>query len=283
MFEKFFGGDSKNKMFKWGASALFFLSIFLVTEILIDLKKMPSVGNEVYPQSTIQVSGSGEVYAVPDIATFSFSVTETAKTVKEAQEKSEVKISKALSVIREAGVEDKDIMTTGYNVYPKYEWQDAICAKPENLLIDSYSSTRATVYCPPGKQILTGYEVSQSVMIKVRDTQKAGDLVTQVGAVEVSNISGLQFVVDNRDQYVAQAREEAIKEAKAKAKILAKQLGVRLGKVMYYNENGYPIYEAYGKGGGVDMAVSSAAPRTVELPEGEAKITSDITITYEIK
>lgn len=278
MFEKLFGGDSKMKMFKWGASALFFLSIFLVVEILVDLKKMPSIGDEVYPQSTIMVSGSGEAYAIPDIATFDFSVTEVGKTVKDAQEKVDAKIIKALTAVREAGIEDKDIKTTGYNVYPKYEYQDAICAKPE---IYSYSSVS---YCSPSKRILTGYEASQSIAIKVRDTEKAGDLVTQVGASGVSNISGIQFSVDNRDQYVAKARAEAIAEAKAKAKVLAKQLGVRLGKIMYYSENGYPVYSyAEGKGGGEDMAISSITPARAELPTGETKITSEITITYEIK
>jgi uncharacterized protein len=287
MFNQFFGEEGAKKVSKWTVSVLFFLSVFLVVEILTNLKKLPNAGNEVYPQSTISVSGSGEAYAVPDIAIFSFSVTETAKTVKEAQEKSDAKINKALTAVRESGVEEKDIKTTGYNVYPKYEWQDAICSKPENVasMMSGVSGVRSDVaYCPPGKQILTGYEVNQAISVKVRDVEKAGDLVTKVGATGVSNISGVEFSVDDRDQYIAQARAEAISKAKAKAKELAKQLGIRLGKIMYYNENGnYPISDyAYGKGG-AEMSVSSVAPRPAELPTGETKITSDISITYEIK
>lgn len=268
MFNQIFGNEGNEKVFKWAASALFFLSIFLAVQVLTVLKKLPEAGNEVYPQSTIAVSGSGEAYAIPDIATFNFSITELGATVKEAQEKADAKINKALAAIRESGVEDKDIKTTGYNVYPKYEWNQPVCV----------------VYpCPSGKNILTGYEVNQSITVKVRETEKVGDLVTKVGAVGVSNISGVEFTVDNRDEFVAQAREEAIAEAKAKAKILAKQLGVRLGKIIYYNENGYyPVDYAYGKGG-AEMSVSSAMPARAELPTGETKITSNITITYEIK
>ena len=77
----------------------------------------------------------------------------------------------------------------------------------------------------------------------------------------------------------------AIKEAKENAKILAKQLGVKLGKIMYYNENGNnPVFygeKAMGLGG--DMMVSSVMPARAELPTGETKITSEINITYEIK
>lgn len=269
MFNQLFSGEEGKRISKWIAISLVFLSVFLLIKIIGDFKKLPNIGREIYPQSTIMVSGSGEAYAIPDVATFNFSVTELGSTVKQAQEKADVKINKALGAVREAGIEDKDIKTTGYNVYPKYEWNQVACIMYP---------------CPPGKNVLTGYEVNQNITVKVRDTEKVGDLVTKVGAVGVSNISGVEFTVDNRDQYVAEARAEAIAKAKAKAKELAKQLGVKLGKIMYYNENGnYPIYygmEAKGMGGG---PTSSIAPLSAELPTGETKITSDITITYEIK
>lgn len=277
MFNQFFGEEGSKRVSKWAVSVLFFLSVFLLVQIFSDLKRLPSIGKEIYPQSTISVSGNGEAYAIPDIATFDFTVTETAATVALAQEAATKKIDAALSVVRESGVEDKDIRTTGYNVYPKYEYSRSAC--PEIMTVGG-----APIYCPPGKQVLTGYEVSQSITVKVRETEKAGELVTAVGAAGVSNIGGIAFDVDDREKYVEEAREQAISEAKEKAKVLAKQLGVKLGKIMYYNENGiYPYGKAEGLGGAYDMAVSSVAPRAAELPTGETKITSDITITYELK
>lgn len=288
MFNQFLGEEGGKRVSKWAAISLVFLSLFLLVKVLSDLKKLPNIGREIYPQSTIAVTGSGEAYAVPDIATFSFSVTETASTVKQAQEKADVKMNQALTSVREAGIEDKDIKTTGYNVYPKYEWSNAVCPTPAIERAGSFgvSSSGSVSYCPPGKSTLTGYEVSQTITVKVRDTEKVGDLVTKVGATGVSNISGVEFTVDDRDKFVAQAREEAIAEAKAKAKELSKQLGVRLGKIMYYNENGnYPMYYGYaeGKGGAADAVSAMAPTMRAELPTGETKITSDITITYEIK
>lgn len=284
MFNQFLGEEGSKRVSKWIAISLIFLSAFLLVKVIGGLKGLPNIGKEVYPQSTIMVSGSGEAFAIPDIATFNFSVTETGATVKQAQEKADAKINKALATIRESGVADKDIKTTGYNVYPKYEYSNSVCPRiPEGAGYSGVtSSVSSPYYCPPGKNVLTGYEVSQNITVKVRDTEKVGDLVTKIGAASVSNISGIEFTVDNREQYVAQAREKAITEAKAKAKELAKQLGVHLGSIISYNENGnYPIY--YGKGGGTDMALSSVAPAAAELPAGETKITSDVSITYEIK
>jgi uncharacterized protein len=282
-FSQFFGEESK-KVSKWVVISLVFLSLFLLVKVLGDFKRMPSIGHEVYPQSTIVVSGTGDAYAIPDIASFSFSVVETASTVKQAQDQANKKISSSLDAIRASGVADKDIQTTGYNVYPKYEWSNSVCPKVPavNTAVGSATVSSTAVYCSPGKQVLTGYEVDQTITVKVRDTEKVGDLVTKVGALSVSNISGVEFSVDNKEQYAAEARTKAITEAKAKAKELAKELGVRLGDILSYNENsGNQIY--YGTAAkSLDMTASTVS-EAAQLPQGENKITSNVSITYEIK
>jgi len=269
MFNQIFGEAGGKSVAKWGTIALILLSAFLLLKVLTDLKRLPKVGNEIYPQSTIMVMGEGEAFAIPDIASFSFSVTEASESVETAQGLLDAKVTKALAILKEAGVEEKDTKTTSYNVYPKYEWQQIYCI---------------TYPCPQGENKLVGYEVSQMITVKVRDVKKAGDLVSKIGTVNVSNISGVEFTVDDREKYVQQAREEAIGKAKEQAKILAKQLGVRLGKLMYYNDNGnMPVYYgAEGMGGGGDMRISSA-PLKAELPQGETRITANVSITYEIK
>ena len=277
MFNQFLGEESK-RVSKWAVISLMLLSAFLLMKVIADFKRLPNIDREIYPQSTIMVSGKGEAYAIPDIATFSFSVIELGDTVKQAQEKTDQKINKTLAAVRDSGVEDKDIKTTNYNVYPKYEWNQTPCPM-------SVASNGLSYPCSSGKNVLTGYEVNQTITVKVRDTEKVGDLVTKVGAASVSNISGVEFTVDDREKYVAEARAKAIADAKVKAKELAKQLGVRLGKILYYNDNGnYPVYYgAEGMGGGKDMITSSVAPVRAELPTGENKITSDVSITYEIR
>jgi len=271
------GEEGAKRVSKWTAISLMLLSAFLLVKVIGDFKRLPNIGKEVYPQSTITVSGKGEAFAIPDIASFSFSVTEASESVESAQKMLDEKIAKALVVLKEAEVADKDIKTTDYNVNPKYEWNQYPC--PPGVMVSDLSYP-----CRSGKNELIGYDVSQSITVKVRDVKKVGDLVSKIGAINVSNISGVEFTVDEREKYVAEAREKAITEAKAKGKELAKQLGVRLNKILYFNENGnYPIYYGEGKGGGADMMVSSVAPARAELPQGETKITSDVSITYEIR
>lgn len=218
--------------------------------------------------NTISVSGEGEAYIKPDLATFSFSIVESAKTVGEAQKLATGKTNTTIAALKNAGVAEKDIKTVGYNVYPKYEYERAVCI---------------ATYCPPqGNQRISGYEVSQSVEIKVRDLEKAGDLLSLVGQNGASNISGLDFTVDNPDDINRQAREQAIAKAKDKAQQLASDLGVRLVRIVSYSENGSsPMY--YAKGVGIGGGLATDAVPAPRIPTGENKITSNVNIIYEIR
>ena len=143
-------------------------SIWLATKAIVEIKNLVR-DSDYYPSKTISVQGKGEVYAVADTALFSYSVMEKAATVKLAQDKATEKTNKAIKYLKDNGIEEKDIKTTGYYVNPQYEYtQPTACTQ---------------FYCPPGKQVLSGYEVNQSIEVKVRDTGKAGDLLTGIGEI----------------------------------------------------------------------------------------------------
>ncbi len=213
--------------------------------------------------NTITVSGKGEIMAKPDIATVSFGVVKQGVDVATAQKDSSTKMTAVLEVLKENGVEDKDIKTTSYNIYPKYEYHNF------------------TTY-PYGRQIIVGYEVSQTVFVKIRDLEKSGSILSGVGSAGATNISGLTFTIDNEDEMKNTARDLAIKEAKDQAKILAKELGVKLVGITSFSENGdYPIYYGMEKSSAVlGMGGDRAMPA---IPTGENTITSQVHITYEIK
>lgn len=223
------------------------------------------------PVNLITVTGTGEAVAIPDIAQIDFTVTEQATTVGEAQEKATTKTNAALEFLKQQGIEEKDVKTTYYSVSPRYEYANRGCA--------------SGMPCPPvtSSPKIIGYEASQAIQVKVRDTAKAGQVLEGIGSLGVQNINGPQFTVDDEDEVRAEAREAAIKEAREKAKVLAKELGVRLGKTVsfYENEGEYPMY-GYGKGGMAmesDIRVSAVAPT---LPTGENETTVSVSITYEI-
>lgn len=265
---------TKKRFFNAVLAVFVLLAIFLGIKALSSLRELSYIGKGVYPSNVISVNGKGEVLAVPDIASFSFSVVEEGKTVKDAQDKATKKINSMIDAVKTLGVLEKDIKTTSYNSYPKYDYQQTVCTQ-------QYPN-----YCPPGKQVLTGYEVNQSITVKVRDTEKAGDVLTKVGELGAGNISGLDFIVDDLEKVKAEARQKAVDDAKAKAKVLSKTLGVKLDTIVNFYESGddFPImYRAEAmmdSKNGMGGAIPQVAP---SLPTGENKVVSNVTITYEIK
>jgi uncharacterized protein len=239
------------------------LSIFLVSKTVSEII---SWGNsDMYPQKTITVNGEGEVLAVPNIATFSFSVLETAESVDVAQNRAAEKTNKAIEFLKSNNVEEKDIKSD-YNTYPKYD----------------YGRPCYTFDCPQSETKIIGYEVNQTVTVKVRQQEDAGRFLSELGKIGVSNISGLSFSIDDEDALYEESKQKAIANAKLKADKMAKELDIKLGDIVSFGENTGPMYPAYGMGG-AEASVMKSDMVVPNLPQGENEYKSSVWITYEIK
>lgn len=256
---------------KAGAMVLGMLAIFLLVLTFSGLKEYRYIGSGTTATNTISVTGEGEVFAVPDLASFSVTIQEEAKEVKDAQKVATQKTNDIIAYLKSAGIADKDIKTTDYSVYPKYNWQQEVCAVGRP--------------CVPGKQVMEGFTVSQTIAVKVRDTEKAGDILSEVGNKGANTVSGLNFTIDDEDKLKSEARAKAIADAESKAEELAEQLGVDLVRIVGFSENGGGYAPMYMKreAMAVSMDSSMGGAPAPELPVGENKIQSSVSVTYEIR
>jgi hypothetical protein len=263
--------DSKTKLYQ-ALTILVLIGVVLAgAKVVTEIKGYRFIGGGVAATNTIAVSGEGEVTASPDIATISFSVREEAKKVADAQNKADVKVKAALAAVRKIGIADKDIKTENYSSYPKYEWQEA-----------TYSCM--SLDCPPphpGRQVLIGYEVSQSVSLTVRSLDSVNAIIEALGTAGVTDMQGPNFAIDKEDDLKAEARKQAIEKAHTKAEVLARDLGVSLVRVVSFSEGeNYPVYTRATMGA---EKADISTPSLPEIPQGEQKITSRVTVTYEIR
>ncbi len=214
-------------------------------------------------KDTITVSGKGEVVVKPDLATVSFSVTSESLDVSKATDQVNKKMADVVSGLKADGVDEKDIKTTDYSIYPRYNY------------------VNNGTYTYGGTQVLAAYVVTQSIQLKIRDLTKAGQIITDLGKLSVTNMGGLTFTVDKEDVVKVQARDLAVQDARAQAKILAKSLGVRLVKITAFSESGnYPVYYDMMSKSSQGMGAASAP---AVIPTGQNTITSNVSITYEIR
>ncbi|MBI2624976.1 MAG: SIMPL domain-containing protein [Candidatus Nealsonbacteria bacterium] len=211
---------------------------------------------------SFSVSGEGKVAAIPDLATFSFSVvTEGGLGLKALQEENTLKANQAIEFLKSKSIESKDIKTQSYLITPRYKY---------------YSCPEAGGDCLP--PTIVGYTVTQAVEVKIRDFSIVGEIISEVVNRGANAVSNLAFTIEDRTELENRARAEAIALAKEKAKATAKAGGFRLGKLLSIQEGGitpysYPLYEFSAKGG-------SSAPA---VEPGSQEIKVSVTLQYEIE
>lgn len=207
--------------------------------------------------NTVSFSGEGKVVSKADIAVVSLSIVTESPTSKSAQDDNSKKSKAIADFLKKQKIEDKDIKTTSYNIYPQY-------AYPRN-----------------DKPVISGYQVNQTMEVKIRNLDEVSAILDGVVSAGANQINSLSFQIDEPEKLKAEARALAIADAKKKASELEKELGIDLGKIINFSENtgGFPspiYYESkLGMGGGMGGGPS--------VPSGENEIVVDVNLTYQIK
>src|SRR3989344_8256256 len=243
--------------------AVSILALFLLAETI---NIATNFGRSGIPATDIiTVQGDGQATLAPDVARVSFSVENTSATVAEAQTATTKSVDSALDFVKEQGVAEKDIKTLSYTISPQYSYPNP--CSPGLICPDYYRTPK-----------ITGYQVSQTIQVTIRDLTKVGELLGGLGKLEIRNVSGPAFAPDDSTEGYSAARADAINKAKKQAELLAKQLGVSLGKIVNFSESsgGYPYPMMYGISG-----VAESKSATPDVPSGENTYNASVSITYE--
>lgn len=216
------------------------------------------------PAKGFLVSATGEVVAVPDIAEFNYAVvTEGGDDLIAIQNENTRKSNEINSYLKEKGIDEEDIRTAGYNIYPRY--QSVRCAPGE--------------ICPPSE--IVGYTVNHSVRVKVRDMAMVGEILSGTVRAGANSTSGLAFSIDDIESIKNEARDKAIQEAKEKAKTMADSAGFKIGAVISISENFYYPF-ASTRSAGMEV-MDSYMPEPPSIEPGSEEVQVSVTIRYEIR
>lgn len=207
----------------------------------------------------IWVTGEGEVTVTPDLAILSLGVQAQADTVARAQSEVSTAMGAVISELNARGIENKDIQTQYFSINPTLRYD------PQT-----------------GEEELTGYRVTNTVTVKVRNVENTGTIIDAVAAAGGNYIiiNSIEFTVDDPTPYREEARDKALADAREKAEQIADSTDVSLGKPTYINET--TSFTPYIK----DLAgqgISVPAPEvSSSISPGEATVTVTIQIAYSI-
>ncbi|MBI4084773.1 MAG: SIMPL domain-containing protein [Candidatus Levybacteria bacterium] len=240
-----------------------FFTVFLIFAFFYLFAKffgpLPFSVNSVTTTKTdlFTVSGEGEVTAVPDTATFTVGVTQTANTVEAAKNQITESANKIIADLKRLGIKEDDIKTINYNVYPNQDYAG-------------------------GRNTITGYTARQELQVKVKNVDLANKALDSATGNGANQVSGVSFTIDDEKQEKLedQARRIAIDDAKRKARSIASAADIKLGRIISVTDSSAvpqpPIYlesrAAGGSGGDV--------PET-DLQPGENTVRVTVSLSYE--
>jgi len=199
--------------------------LFLASLMVVGLLSacVPGIGTS-SPENvrSMSVSGNGRVTIVPDMATINIGVRTEEDSVTDALKGNTAQANAISKVLQNLGVEQEDIQTSNFNVYPT----------------DRYDPMTGQI---EGRYFV----VENTVNVTVRDLSSLGEVLSAVVEAGANNIYGINFNVEDREAAIAEARDLAINDAKAKAQAIADSAGVKLGQLMSIsvsNSNGPVAY-----------------------------------------
>ncbi|MBP1844737.1 uncharacterized protein YggE [Rhizobium petrolearium] len=222
----------------------------------------PASAQEFRPRDpVISISGEGEASIAPDMAVLTLSVVRNGQTAEAALSANSAAMKEVLTAIKADGVADRDIQTSNFSIYPQYRHSE-----PKNGVVD-----------PPE---VVGYEVANTLTLKVRDLDKLGALIDRSVKLGVNQGGQIVFTNDDPEEAMTEARKAAVAKALAKARTLTEAAGVKLGRVLEISENAArPMPQPMMR---MAMAKDMAA-EAVPVATGENTYTVTVNVTFALE
>ncbi len=213
---------------------------------------------------TISVTGYGQATGSPDLANAQLGVSIVDPDIGRAINEANAAIEKVTNAVVAQGVSSNDVLTTNYNV-----WSEDVYDPQTGM--------------PTGE---TRYRVDITLAITVREVHRMGDLIAVGLDAGATNVSGINFSIDDTAALEAEARSKAIADVRDRAEKLAQGLGMTLGNPISVGEGSAgapgPVY-SYGLKGDIGMGgggVGAGVPSIIS--PGQTTIGMQVTVIYEL-
>ena len=205
----------------------------------------------------LDVSATGEVTRVPDLAIISAGVQTLQPTASAAIEENASRMERVRVALKRAGIEDRDIQTSSINLNPEYQ----------------YDQNR-----PPR---LTGYRATNTVNVKFRDLKRTGSILDALVAEGANQINGPNLTIDKPESALDEARTRAIANGRARADLYARTLGMRVVRLISVSEGGGYHVPPPMPMGAVMMAERGAADTKID--PGTQQLQVSVSMSFELQ
>lgn len=211
-----------------------------------------------YPTNTLTVVGSGTSYGAPDVAYIELGVEVIDPELGTAFTQTAEQMAAVTQALLDAGIAQEDIQTTSVNIYPEDRYNPQDPAAPSERV----------------------YHVRNTVQVVVRDISQIESIITTAVDAGANNIYNFSFGVADAAALEAQARTQAVANARERAQQLADAVGVTLGQPVVISESIGSVNppQPFASGGRVAMMDASQPIST-----GQLSVTVQVQVSFSIQ
>ena len=230
----------------------------LAAMLAATLAAMPAAAQTPPPHTpTLTLSVEGKVTRAPDIVDLSGGVVTVAPTAAAAMAENATRMTAVVAAIRKAGVAERDIQTAGLSLQPQYK----------------YGNNQAPV--------LTGYQASNTVSMRIRKLADTGKLLDTLVSAGANSINGPTFGIDQADAALDEARAAAVATGQTRAALYAKAAGLRVKRLLSISESGG--FEPNPRPMPMMMARAEKAADSTPVAPGEVQLSINLQMVFEFE
>jgi len=212
--------------------------------------------NQTIAGTRLDISATGEVTRVPDVAIISTGVVTRSATAGGAIQQAAARMARVRSALKSAGVDDRDIQTSNLSLNPDYRYDNN---QPPKLI---------------------GYQASNTVTVRFRDIASSGKIIDALVAEGANQINGPTLTIDKPEAALDEARARAVAIGRARADLYARSMGLRVVRIVAVSESGgsYPVPPPMPV-----MMEARAQAASSKIDPGEQKLQVNLAITFELQ
>jgi uncharacterized protein YggE len=218
--------------------------------------QQPPTFTQAVSGTRLDISATGEATRVPDIAVISAGVVTRASTAKAALAQNAAKMERVRAALKRAGIADRDIQTSNISLNPEYRYIENQAPR------------------------LTGYQASNQVNVRFRDIANTGEILDALVAEGANQINGPSLSIDKPDEALDEARAKALAAGRARAEVYARQLGMRVVRLLVVSESssGFPMPQPMAV-----MMDARAGSVASKIDPGEQKLSVTLGMMFELQ
>ena len=236
---------------------------FCLTALILSCLMVPALAEKESEGKIIRVGGNATVSLAADTATLRVGVNTRNESVRAAQQENAEWMAAVMDAILRTGVEEKDVITSQFNVYSSYEYTTDVLGREKRVLY---------------------YEVRNTVTVTIHDLDLVGPVLDAAMEAGANTTYGIAFSSTQENEAYQKALTRAVQDAMTKAQVIAAAAGVELGELVFINatQNNYGLSDSYGVMNSYTYE-AKAMDRGTTIVSGDVSVSAEVILEYAFR